>query len=374
MTPENTGIPSEGGAAAPGRDRVRHEFLSAREISADAEWAESALVSLVLADVQIDVAEDYLVDAAALVQESQEGPAELYGAPRDWATEQAQSLRRTGLSVFDDPLRMDLRGNVVTVLGLASGLSTMFVLSDLLSLLFRAGPDRGLTPGLALAPLLLAAVLITLIQVFRWSVRRFPFALTVAVCVLVLAACAGTTAAVIMPLGQVSPEVGRWWTLLLIPCYGMLAWAVARLWRASTPAPQPLTVPEVLAATTVEDEEWLCRARGALRQRGDLSEKRISAALTEAQGHAADQGTRLVEEFASPEEYGRSLPGDPRVKPARLALFYGALSLGWLALALFGGIDSRWQLLLFTVLVLLCLWQSWGHARAVRAAARGARS
>lgn len=374
MPSENAGPPSWGDAPAPERDRVRHEFLSAREIPADGEWAESAFVSMVFADVQIDVAEDCLVDAAALVQESQESPAELYGTPRDWAAEQVQSLRRTGLSVFDDPLDMDLRGKILTVLGLAAGLSLLFVLSDLLSLLFRAGSDRGFTLGLALAPLLLATTLVLLIQTYRWSVGRFSFPLTVALCALVVAACAGTTAAVIMPLGQTGPEASRWWTLLLAPCYGMLAWVTARLWKSPSPAPQPLTAAEMLAARTLEDQEWLSRARTSLRQRAAVSEKRISAALAEAQDHAVDQGTRLVEEFGSPEEYGRSLPEDPRVRPARFALLYGALSLGWLGTAVLGDIDSHWQLFLFTVLVLLCLWQAWGHARAWRAAVRGARA
>src|SRR5699024_6501381 len=99
----------------------------------------------------------------------------------------------------------------------------------------------------------------------------------------------------------------------------------------------------VLAGGDVDDEEWLQRARAVLRERADLPEARISGALREAQEHAADHGTRLLEEFSSPEEYARSLPRDPRVKPRRMTLLYLALALGWVATGLLVGAEDGWS-------------------------------
>lgn len=376
MTSEDVSRGAEGGPAGPELHRVRREFFAARGDQEDPRWAESALVTMVLADVTIDVAEECLVDAATLVQQSQESPEHLYGPPGEWADEQVESLRSSGLAAFEDPMPLGLRGSVITVFGLAAGLSALFVASDLLSLLLGNGPDKGLTLGLAVAPLLLSAAIIILWRVYTGASRHFSFPAVVALSALVLAVCAGTTAAVIMPLGQTEPLAGRGWMVALVPLYGLIAGILARLWPAPSSVPRPLTVPEVLAGDAVGDEKWLERARAALRERGDLPEKRISAALREAQDHAADHGTRLLEEFSSPEEYARSLPRDPRVKPRRMTLLYGALALSWLGAGVLSGAESHWELGwdqgTYAALVLLSLWLSSAYARSWRAASAGA--
>ena len=376
MTSEDVSNSAEGGPAGPELDRVRRAFLAARGVEDDPRWAESALVTMVFADVQIDVAEETLVDAAALVQHSQESPEQLYGPPDRWASETAQSLRDSGLAAFEDPLPRGLRGSVLTVFGVAAGLSALFVVHDLLSLLVGIRSGQGLTLGLAVAPLLLSTTIIILWRVYTGASRRLAFPAVVALSVLVLAACAGATAAVIMPLGQTEPVAGRGWMVALVPLYGLIAVLLARLWPAPSSAPQPLTVPEVLAGGAVDDEQWLRRARGALRERGDLPEKRISAALREARDHAADHGTRLLEEFSSPEEYARSLPRDPRVKPRRMTLLYGALALCWLVTGVLNVAEERWEPSWdqspFAALVLISLWLAGTHARSWRAAATGA--
>lgn len=375
MTSEDVPPGAEGGPAGPELHRVRREFLAARGVDDDPRWAESALVTMVFADVQIDVAEEALIDAAALVQQSQESPEQLYGPPDRWAGETVESLRESGIAVFEDPMPPDLRGSVLTVLGVAAGLSALFVASDVLSLLLGTGPDKGLTLGLAVAPLLLSAAIIILWRVYTEASRRFSFPAVVALSVLVLAICAGGTAAVIMPLGQTEPVAGRGWMVALVPLYGLIAALLARVWPKPSAAPQPLTVPEVLEGGAVEDEQWLRRARAALRERGDLPEKRISAALREAQEHAADHGTRLLEEFSSPEEYARSLPRDPRVTPRRMTVLYGALALCWLAAGVLGAAEQHWEPSwdqgMYAVLVLISLWLAWTHARSWRAAATG---
>lgn len=376
MTSEDVPPGAEGGPAGPELHRVRREFLAARGVDDDPRWAESALVTMVFADVQIDVAEEALVDAAALVRQSQESPEQLYGPPDRWASGTVESLRESGLAAFEDPMPRSLRGSVLTVFGVSAGLSALFVVHDLLSLLFGTGSGKGLTLGLAVAPLLLSTAIIILWRVHTAASRRFAFPAVVALSVLVLAACAVTTAAVIMPLGQMDPVAGRGWMVALVPLYGLIAVLLARLWPKPSVAPQPLTVPEVLAGGAVEDEQWLRRAQAALRERGDLPEKRISAALREAQDHAADHGMRLLEEFASPEEYARSLPRDPRVTPRRLTLLYGAVALCWLGAGVLSvaesGWEPNWEHGLYAVLVLLTLWVSSTYARSWRAASADA--
>lgn len=373
MTSDDLSPTTADGPAGPELERIRHAFLSARDEPVDPRWAENALVAMVFADVRIDVAEERLVEAATLVQQSQESPEQLYGPAREWAAAQVESLRGSGQDVFENPLRFGVREGVLLVLGAAAGLSALFVASDVLSLLLGTGSRKGLTAGLAVAPLLLSAVLVALIRVHAWASRRFAFPVMVLWCALVLALGAGGTAAVIMPLGQTEPLGSRWWMLALVGVYGLAAYLLARVWRPRPAAARPLTVPEVLAGGDVDDEEWLQRARAVLRERGDLPEARISAALREAQEHAADHGTRLLEEFSSPEEYARSLPRDPRVKPRRLTLLYFALALGWAATGLLVGAEEGWELGwrlgLFAVLVVLSLWTAVTHARRWRAAA-----
>src|SRR5699024_7202982 len=142
---------------------------------------------------------------------------------------------------------------------------------------------------------------------------------------------AGGTTAVIMPLGQTEPLGSRWWMLALGGVYGLAAYLLAQVWRPRPAASRPRTVPEVHARDDVDEEEWRQRARAVLRERAALPEARISSAQREAQEHAADHGTRLLEEFSYPEECARSLPRDPRVKPRLMTLLYLALALGWVA-------------------------------------------
>ena len=303
------------------------------------------------------------------MQQSQESPEQLYG-PAASGRPRRSILRGSGQDVFENPLRFGVREGVLLVLGAAAGLSALFVASDVLSLLLGTGSRKGLTAGLAVAPLLLSAVLVALIRVHAWASRRFAFPVMVLWCALVLALGAGGTAAVIMPLGQTEPLGSRWWMLALV---GGTAWPVScsQVWQPRPAAARPLTVPEVLAGGDVDDEGG-SSGRVRLREAGDLP-GRGSRPRCEAQEHAADHGTRLLEEFSSPEEYARSLPRDPRVKPRRLTLLYLALALGWAATGLLVGAEEGWELGwrlgLFAVLVVLSLWTAVTHARRWRAAA-----
>ncbi|MBK0330842.1 hypothetical protein I8D64_05440 [Brachybacterium sp. MASK1Z-5] len=364
----------------PELSRVARAFQSARGIDGDADWAELALIRMVFEDVRIDVAEKQLMDAAATVSEAQESPKPLFGRPSEWADQQAEELREVGLDVFEDPLVMGLREGAVTTLGVASGLSALFFLSQLLDLLFGgdAGPTD-LTIGFALMPLLLAALLVVLIAVYKRTVARFRFPIVVALCAAVVVLGAGGAASILMLLEQRSPDVHLTcgWSILLVPLYAALTWVVAKLWRAPADAPgheENLTPQQILDSAHLDDNAWTARARAALRRRDDLTDARVDAALTEARAHAAEAGSSLLEEFGSPEGCSLKIPKDPRTVARRMTVFFAVLALLWLALALANAADAGWALSWSVappaLLVIVCGAQAVWHARTWRRAVR----
>src|SRR5699024_1303787 len=105
MTSDDLSPTTADGPAGPEPDRGPHAFLTAGAVQADPGWAEEALAAMVFSDGRIDAAEGRLVEAATLVQQSQESPEQLYGPAREWAAEQVESLRSSGQGVFENPLR-----------------------------------------------------------------------------------------------------------------------------------------------------------------------------------------------------------------------------------------------------------------------------
>jgi hypothetical protein len=364
----------------PELGRVAHAFRSARGIDADADWAELAFVRMVFGDVRIDVAEKQLVDAAATVREAQEAPKSLFGAPSEWADQQVEDLRGAGFDVFEHPLIMGPRESAVTALGVASGLSALFFLSQLLHLLFGGDGPADLTIGFALMPLLLAVLIVVLIAVFKRAVARFRFPIVIALCAAVVALGAGGAASILMPLGQEGAGLRlAWgWGILLVPAYAALAWVVAKLWPApadGTADEEALTPQQVLDAAHLDDDAWTSRARAALRRRDDLTDARVDTAITEARAHAAEAGATLLEEFGSPEGYALKIPKDPRTVARRMTVFYAVLALLWLALALANAAGAGWVLSWAVaapaLLVIVCGAQAVGHARTWRRSVRG---
>lgn len=370
-TPPDDGMPEEAPSVSSDLEAL---FLSARQDPADVLWARRAIMTLALHDVQIDVADTAVRDVADLVAESRESPEELFGPADSWARRRVAEMRGEGLPVFEDPLRMGPRQTAVLTLCGAAALSGMFVVSNVFALL----PGRGvseLTLGYGLAPLLISAAIALLITVYTRAVRRFSFGVTAVLCAGALALCSTSIALIIMPLAEIGPRANGWWAALLVPFYALLCWFLMQLWpAASSPAApaSPVTVAQILAAGDLPDDEWLERAQAALRARGDLTERRIRVTLREAREHAQDEGKTLIAEFSSPEGYAQSLPRDPRVKPRRMTLLYGMLTLVWAALGISTAVTDDgqpWRLVIFAILVLLCGWTTVSHARTWRSAA-----
>src|SRR5699024_10178979 len=142
MTSDDLSPTTADGPAGPELDRVRHAFFTARAVQEDPRWAEDALVAMVFSDVRIDVAEEHLVEAATLVQQSQESPERLDGPARYGAAGQVESRRSDGEGAFENPLRSGVREGVLLVLGIAAGLSALFVAIDVLSVLLGTGSRK----------------------------------------------------------------------------------------------------------------------------------------------------------------------------------------------------------------------------------------
>src|SRR5699024_1889172 len=175
MTSDALSPTTADGPAGPELDRVRHAFFTARAVQEDPRGAEDPLVARVSPDGRTEAAGDTPAEAAPRGQPPQEGPGRRSGPAREWAAGAAEALRSSGQGVFEHPLRFAVREGVLLVLGIAAGLSALFVASDVLSLLLGTGSRKGLTAGLAVAPLLLSAVLVALIRVHAWASPRFAF-------------------------------------------------------------------------------------------------------------------------------------------------------------------------------------------------------
>lgn len=360
-----------GAGGGPQLLRVTEAFRVARGEESDARWAETALVSLVFADVDIDLAETLVGELAEQVAASGRAAEELFGEPREWARDLVAELTATGVDAFSDPLRLGVRDVVVFALGAATGLAVLLLVVTVGGRLLGGDPVQVGAPHIV-APLLLGTLVIALIAAYgnlrgRW---RFPVLATV----LAAGVVGGSTAAalVFQAVQRFSWE-GSWpWSLVIILGYASATATVATLWRPPTKA--PLTSDDV--DSRVDDATWLQRLRTAGRSRGDLTDARIDDAVAVARTHGVDTGANLVDEFGSPEGYARSLPSDPVVIPRRRALVYAVAALGWLSLGL-GQVLSRGGAqpadLTYAALVLLCGLSAWQDVRRARSARRAAR-
>ncbi|MCL3777389.1 MULTISPECIES: hypothetical protein [unclassified Actinomyces] len=260
--------------------------------------------------------------------------------------------------MFDDALMLDARESVVSAPGVAAGVSLLLFGSQLLSLLPFADRVTDLTVGMALMPLLVGAMIMALITVYKRANARYSFGFTVAVSGLTVVVGSVAIAGLIVPLGQVGPRVSGFWSLVLVPVYGVAAWAVARSWRPHHAHPPVLTAESILKSATLDDDAWRDRARSALRRCGDLTEDRIEAVLREAASHAHDTGLGVARELGPPEGYVQALPTDLRTVPRRLTILYCLLSATWVGLSLTRAVSTgdwfAWTVLVYAALTALC--------------------
>jgi hypothetical protein len=338
--------------AGPELTRTLRLFRSARGLTSDAEWAEAAFARMVFDGVRINAAESTLAEAADVVEDAQESPEELFGAPHDWARSRTEDLQREGLDVVEHGVDLGLRQGVVYSFGFAAGFTALFGATMVLGLLTGGGISTLPLLSFSLMPLLISAVILGLIKVYRVTTTRLRFVPAIAICAGFVIVCATVIAnLLVLALNDLGPRVNEFWFLLLIPVYAGLCWLLSRLWpdpgaatsadaAGTTTQAAPRTPQDVIKASEVSDDDWERRAQTAMRLRGDLSERRVRQVLAEARAHGADGDRPLVEEFGSPEGYAQTVVPDPRVKPRRMMLLYLAVAMAFAATALMAILDD----------------------------------
>ncbi|MCM3660039.1 hypothetical protein M3148_03370 [Georgenia satyanarayanai] len=306
-------------------------FGAARGVAADAEWARVAAARFVLEDVRLELARRALGDAHRQVAESGESPVELYGDPVAWVRTQREDWRAEGETFTEPPRQTPVRELVIASLVGAAVVTVFLLVARLLQREWR----ESYTWPLLLAPLLLA----TTGQVVRGvhervlrarSQRAALLAATAAVLALAAALAAfflGTSEAVVI-------EVSNLWLVLSAAAYAALAALVGSLWPERAVAP---------VAADTDDDAWLAGLAAALRQRGDMTDRRVAQVLAETRSHAAEAGTPLAEEFGPTAEYAGRFPADEPVVERRRAWFYTVLSAFPAALLVSDVLEEGWR-------------------------------
>ncbi|MBD8061290.1 hypothetical protein [Oceanitalea stevensii] len=303
------------------------DFLTARGVPDDVEWARTAAARLVLEDVRPDLARRALTAAREQVAATGESPADLFGEPVEWVREQ----REDGEPVTEPP-----RATPARELAMASllGAAWIAVLILVVSLLQREWRQTYTWP-LLLAPLLLATAgqLVRAVYERVGRARSQRAAVVAAGLVLVPAAVVlalfflGTRDAVVV-------EASSLWLLVSAAVHVALCVLLARLW----PAPAPRT-----AVAEPGDAAWFAELGATLRQRGDMTDRRVEQILAETRAHAQDAGTPVAAEFGPAAEYAARFPADEPVAARRRAWFFSALSVVPAALLVGYTLEEGWR-------------------------------
>ncbi|WP_454083677.1 hypothetical protein [Georgenia sp. Marseille-Q6866] len=290
------------------------DFLTARGVPDDVEWARTAAARLVLEDVRPDLARRGLTAAREQVAATGESPADLFGDPVEWVREQREAWREDGEAVTDPPRATPARElAMVSLLG-AAWIAVLILVVSLVQREWR----QTYTWPLLLAPLLLATVgqLVSAVYERVGRARSQRAAVVAAGLVLVPAAVVlalfflGTKDAVVV-------EASSLWLLVSAAVHVALCVLLARLW----PAPVPRT-----AVAEPGDAGWLAELGATLRQRGDMTDRRVEQILAETRAHAEDAGAPVAAEFGPAAEYAARFPADEPVAARRRAWFFSVLS------------------------------------------------
>lgn len=314
----------------PGLDVILNGFADARGAREDEEWASTALVLLTLDDVADGAARRELARVLATVRETGEGPADLYGTPRDWVQQVRHDAAEAGEPLVDST--PDSRWRDLPVIGfvLAAGISVLFGIVWLL----RDGLTTDHSWGLLLAPGAMGLTGVLVHTVWERLLRRtsrVPATLGAG------AALAGAVVLLAWYLTQVNAGTvlftgSTFWLFALAPAYGALAWVFERVLpetgRARGAAGSGRTPRSAGADDDIaplSDDAWAGEVAGTLRLRLDLPEARVREIVREARAHGAASGRPLAEEFGTPQRYASRFPRDTAAARRRTAWFQTGL-------------------------------------------------
>ncbi|PYG02133.1 hypothetical protein SAMN05216184_101603 [Georgenia satyanarayanai] len=310
------------------------DFATARGVPDDVEWARTAAARLLLEGVRPALARRGLAAAREQVAETGESPGELFGHPLEWVSEQREAWRAE-----EEPLTEPPRATPVRELALVSlvGAAWIAVLILVVALVQREWRQPYTWP-LILAPLLLATAGQVLRGVYeRVGRARSQRAAVVATGLGLVVLAVGIAGFFLGTQDAVVVEASTLWLLASAAVHAALAVLLARLW----PAPQRRDVTAAPASSS--DVAWFAELGATLRQRGDMTDRRVEQILAETRGHAADAGTPVAAEFGPAAEYAARFPADEPVAARRRAWFFSALSLAPAALLVGYTLEEGWR-------------------------------
>ena len=300
--------------------------------------------------------------------------AVLLGAPEQWAAQRADLWREEGIDAFDydDTAPLSLRDVLVYAFGfgaLATALFWFFMLFRVQDwgaahMVWRAllpspmtmGRDGGTLSmgwvawsGPAL-PLVIALGVTLINAVYRCvlSAKSFALAVIAAGAVFIVSVAAGSALAMAADAG---PRMGMGWMPVAAIAYGLIAYAVSRLWKVPAGRGAETVADDLLLG----DDEWLAELTGLLRERNDMTDRDVARIRDEARAHASQSNASLVEKFGSPREYAHRFTPTP-VSAGRetvywaFAVIFAVIGIVWHAVA--GETASWWsvaQLAMFLI-------------------------
>lgn len=311
------------------------DFATARGVPHDAEWARTAAARLVLDGVRPELALRGLTKAREQVAGVGESPEELFGHPIEWVREQRETWREEGEPLTEPPRTTPVRELAMVSLVGAAWIAVVILVVSLVQREWR----QTFTWPLLLAPLLLATTGQLVRGVYERVGRARSQRAAVVAGALVLAVVAvGLAAFFLGTRDAVVFEASTLWLLASAAVHVVLAVLLARLWRA--PQGRDAATGPVVAQ---DDAAWLAELGATLRQRGDMTDRRVEQVLAETRAHAAEAGTPVVTEFGPAAEYAARFPADEPVAARRRAWFYSVLSLVPAALLVTYTVEEGWR-------------------------------
>lgn len=326
----------------------------------DDGWASRVALTMLLDDVAERRVVEALDEVAAQVEASGESARELFGDPDAWVAERRSRWRETGVEHTASG-RSSVKDLIGETLFIAAMYSALFVVY----LLITWSWGETLSLSLLLAPVVLAVVSRAMVGAFTTVRAAASHVLGVVAAVLTLAAGTAMTVGMFAAANGVLIGVPAVLGILGVGVGCAVLGTAVVVFRPERPARPDSSAPE--------DEDAWARALGAaLRERGDISDARVTEIVAETRAHARDAGTTPAEEFGAPRAYAARFPGSRRVagrRKAWLSTSLVGLVLVYLIASAIDGTMSLWGIAWLVAAMALAAYE-W---RSVRRGARPAR-
>ena len=335
-------------------------FAAARGVPADKDWAAAAAGRFLLDDVREEIVLRELTEALAAVQESGQGPEDLFGPAADWARERAAEASAAGESVLDTDPSLTWRAAPCNALIIAALFSVPFAVV----FAFRDGLTVDYSWGHVLFSLVLAVVMTVVITLWSQTILRRSFSATVGI-VAAGAVPLVVGAGFLLPWLSEQPlftgSVG--WHAAIVA--GYLGLGALGFWLLPTD-----DVPDTTTQTP-DDDAWALVLGGVLRSKLAYSDARVREVVDEARAHAAASGRPLAEEFGNPQDYAARFRPDRGRRLRWEAILLTAVAVYWVG-KLWAQLADRdtgpdWWTVAGAVVMPLIAWRTWRMQR--RAAA-----